>query len=283
MKKISNNIAIGENFGIGKLVFLEDEKIKITRKKITNLEVEKELKFLDNIFSELKKEYQKKLDNYSGFEKDIVFSHLEILKDAVIFDEIKELIKKKLFSLENATNTVFSKYKKIFSEMEDEYFKARGLDIEDLNNIILKKIFNISDGNNFDLNEDVIFVGKEFTPSQILKFPLKHTKGIVNLQGSKTSHASIIASSRDIPILILKENVKISKSYHHIKAIIDAKEKTLIIDPNVSLIKKYQELIENKKIFEKKIQGYLHKESKTIDGFLCNIEFIQKSNWKIKQ
>jgi phosphoenolpyruvate-protein phosphotransferase (PTS system enzyme I) len=90
-----------------------------------------------------------------------------------------------------------------YASASDEFMAARADDIRDLKKRVLGYIHGKSD-NTFDMPEmtGLILASHSLTPSEFLELNLGRITGIAISEGSPTSHVSILARARGIPMLV---------------------------------------------------------------------------------
>ncbi len=221
----------------------------------------------------------KKLSNviYEDQFLDIFESQIALLEDKIFLDEIENLIKDKKISAALAVFTVFREKMDYFMRLENEYFRERALDIQDLKHKLLHAIFGL--GTEYQISIPSVVFANYLSPSDTVHFNRNLILGFVTDTGGKTSHAAIIARSLHIPYVINNRNLsKIVQSDDLI--IVDAYTGKMVINPTEGTIESYKE--QKKKYLD--IELNLLKESKlpttTLDGIhvdvMANVEFLHE-------
>jgi len=221
----------------------------------------------------------KKLSNviYDDQFLDIFESQIALLEDKIFLDEIENRIKDKKSSAALAVFTVFREKMDYFMGLENEYFRERALDIQDLKHKLLHAIFGL--GTEYQISIPSIIFADYLSPSDTVHFNRNLILGFATDTGGKTSHAAIIARSLHLPYVINNKNLsKIVQSDDFI--IVDAYVGKMVINPTESTIKYYKE--QKKKYLD--IDLKLLKESKlpttTLDGIhidvMANVEFLHE-------
>lgn len=221
----------------------------------------------------------KKLSNviYEDQFLDIFESQIALLEDKIFLDEIENLIKDKKISAALAVFTVFREKMDYFMRLENEYFRERALDIQDLKHKLLHAIFGL--GTEYQISIPSVVFADYLSPSDTVHFNRNLILGFVTDTGGKTSHAAIIARSLHIPYVINNRNLsKIVQSDDFI--IVDAYTGKMVINPTEGTIESYKE--QKKKYLN--IELNLLKESKlpttTLDGIhvdvMANVEFLHE-------
>jgi len=87
---------------------------------------------------------------------------------------------------------------------DDEYFRARADDLNDLKSRVLSHLVNGSEvqGQASTLPRNAIVVAEEITPSQFLEISWRPGMGVALREGSRTSHVAILARARGIPLVV---------------------------------------------------------------------------------
>jgi phosphotransferase system enzyme I (PtsI) len=221
----------------------------------------------------------KKLSNviYEDQFLDIFESQIVLLEDKIFLDEIENFIKDKKSSAALAVFTVFREKMDYFMGLENEYFRERALDIQDLKQKLLHAIFGL--GTEYQISVPSVVFADYLSPSDTVHFNRNLILGFVTDTGGKTSHAAIIARSLHLPYVINNRNLsKIVQSDDLI--IVDAYTGKMVINPTEGTIESYKE--QKKKYLD--IELNLLKESKipttTLDGIhvdvMANVEFLHE-------
>jgi phosphotransferase system enzyme I (PtsI) len=210
---------------------------------------------------------------------DIFESQIALLEDKIFLEEIESLIKSKRCSAALAVFTVFREKMDYFMGLENEYFRERALDIQDLKHKLLHAIFGL--GTEYQISIPSIIFADYLSPSDTVHFNRNLILGFATDTGGKTSHAAIIARSLHLPYVINNNDLsKIVQVDDFI--VIDAYSGQVILNPTEKTIESYKE--QKKKYI--KIEQNLLKESKlptkTLDGIevdvMANVEFTHEIN-----
>lgn len=236
-------IAASGGIGIGKALVLGKEELAAPKTKISHEDISKEIYRLEEALIETRKEIsslQKKILQDLGFDHAKVFeAHLLVLEDRVLIEDIIQQIKTKKVNVEYAFSQSIKKYVDTLLKLEDEYLRERVIDIEDVSRRVLRKLLKKEGTNLSGLNEKVIIVAHDLSPSQTASLPKENILGFVTDVGGRTSHTTIIARSLGIPAVVGLEvataNIKSGE-----KLIVDGSEGTVFVSPPEKIIKEYQ-------------------------------------------
>jgi len=217
-KGVSSGIAKGRiRFHIRENLLVEKHHIK---------EVEKEIER----FNEARKIAGEQLDALSvtmtgkiGEKNALLFKvHSMMLEDSDFIDPVLEIIKTEKTNAAYAVHTTGSRLAREFADMDDEYMKARSVDVYD----ITKRVIEILSGTGTDTfrtnrstddepailaddepailadYEPAILAADDFTPSETALFDRQKTLALIMRQGAANSHTTIFARTMGIPAII---------------------------------------------------------------------------------
>lgn len=201
---------ISEGIGLGKVVILKENKIKIEKQKIKDTSAEKQK--IHNAIKKVESEIENLIQNISGTEKEIMQAYLMILQDPSLIEETIKIIEQEKCNSSYAVETGLNKIIKTFEEMDDPYMSARSRDIEDMKKRILSKLLKIQEVDLSNLPQNTILVAKELATSDTARLNLKNVAGIITEIGGVNSHMAIMARTHEIPAIVgikhIFENIK---------------------------------------------------------------------------
>jgi len=193
----SPGYAIGRVFI--KKVFKEPE-ISYTRDK------DEELKRLNDasatVMAKLEKleiETTKKIGDAEG---QIFKAHQMMLQDPELQGQIKKLIESENYISEYATLCVRNQMVSLFQSMDNEYMKERAADIKDVCNSLLKVLMNLESIDYDALQDNIIIIANDLTPSETAQIPLDKVSGFITEIGGQTSHTAIMSRTLEIPAVV---------------------------------------------------------------------------------
>ncbi|WP_273321749.1 phosphoenolpyruvate--protein phosphotransferase [Vallitalea guaymasensis] len=263
-------INVSAGYGIGPVYCYNPTEYIITEKKIVDTANEKAKleKALTLSIEQLRKLH---LDNAHdiGDTADIIEAHITMIEDPDLKDSIVEKIEKG-YNVEWAVDKTIKEYVDIFNNMNNEYFKERSLDIEDIGKRIINNIIGKTDKPLSKLKEKVILVTKELTPSDTLSMDKDKILGIVTETGGKTSHTAILARTLGIPAVTGIDTItELVNNQENI--IIDGTEGKIILEPEEFQINTYKQRIEKRRIQLEEEKSFIGCKTKTRDGYNCKI------------
>ena len=233
-------IATSSGIAIGKVYKLEQPIVTIdTEQGDKEVELKRFEDALEKTLSDIEQIKQRASATLADEELAIFDAHLMMAQDPEYKDQIVSMINDGL-KADHATKTVSDNMIQMFECMDDAYFKERAADIKDVSFRLLCNILGLTIPDLTTIDEEVVIVAEEMTPSDTAQLNKKYALGFVTEIGGKTSHAAIMAVSLGIPAVVgctgVMANVK-----HGDTIILDAKEGNVIINPNEAELKEYTE------------------------------------------
>lgn len=254
---------VSDGIGLGKVVILKENELKIEKQKIEDILAEKQLVY--NAIKEVENEIEDLIQNISGTEKEIMQAYLMILQDPNLTEEIIKIIEQEKCNSLYAVETGLNKIIKTFEEMDDPYMSERSRDIEDMKKRILSKMLNIKEIDLSKLPENTILVAKELSTSDTAKMNLKNISGIITEIGGVNSHMAIIARTNEIPAIVgikhIFENIKESDYIA-----LNGKTGEIFLNPKQEKIEELTKNQESLKQEKLELEKYKNEKTITKDG-----------------
>ena len=201
-----SGILASPGIAIGKALLLQEDEIVLNKNTISDDQIEAEVaRFFEarnKSSAQLETIKQKALETF-GEEKEAIFEgHIMLLEDEELEDEILTLIKKDKMSADHAIHSVIEEQASALESLDDEYLKERATDIRDIGNRFVKNALGINIVSLSDIDEEVILVAYDLTPSETAQINLDYVLGFACDIGGRTSHTSIMARSLELPAIV---------------------------------------------------------------------------------
>lgn len=180
---------------------------------------------------ELQQIREKAAQSLGEAEAQVFDAHLMVLSDPEMVGQIKQNIKDNSVNAESALKEVTDMYIGMFEAMEDNaYMQERAADIRDVAKRILAHLLGVTLPNPSMINEEVIVVAHDLTPSDTAQLDRNFVKAFVTDIGGRTSHSAIMARSLEIPAIVGTKEITAKVKEGDILAV-NGIEGDVIIDP----------------------------------------------------
>lgn len=267
MSKLINGIAASDGVAIAKAYLLVEPDLSFTNEKVTDTDAE--IQKFRNALEASKIELTKIRNNAEkqlGPDKAAIFdAHLLVLDDPELIQPIEDKIANEKVSAPEALDEVTSQFITIFESMDNEYMRERAADIRDVSKRVLAHLLGVELPNPSMIDESVIIVGNDLTPSDTAQLNKEFVQGFVTNIGGRTSHSAIMSRSLEIAAVVGTKSVTKEVKQGDM-VIVDGITGDVIVDPTEDELIAYQN--KRERFFEdkKELQKLRDAETVTIDG-----------------
>lgn len=267
MSKLINGIAASDGVAIAKAYLLVEPDLSFTNEKVTDTDAE--IQKFRNALEASKIELTKIRNNAEkqlGPDKAAIFdAHLLVLDDPELIQPIEDKIANEKVSAPEALDEVTSQFITIFESMDNEYMRERAADIRDVSKRVLAHLLGVELPNPSMIDESVIIVGNDLTPSDTAQLNKEFVQGFVTNIGGRTSHSAIMSRSLEIASVVGTKSVTKEVKQGDM-VIVDGITGDVIVDPTEDELIAYQN--KRERFFEdkKELQKLRDAETVTIDG-----------------
>ncbi|EHY91899.1 phosphoenolpyruvate-protein phosphotransferase [Staphylococcus saprophyticus] len=267
MSNYINGIAASDGVAIAKAYLLVEPDLSFDSEKV--LDVDAEIAKFNNAIQTSKVELTKIRNNAEqnlGADKAAIFdAHLLVLDDPELIQPIEEKIKNEQVNAPTALSDVTGQFITIFESMDNEYMKERAADIRDVSKRVLAHILGVELPNPSMIDESVVIIGNDLTPSDTAQLNKEFVQGFVTNIGGRTSHSAIMSRSLEIAAVVGTKSITQEVKQGDM-IIVDGLTGEVIIDPTEDEVIAYQN--KRERFFEDKqeLQKLRDEETTTIDG-----------------
>lgn len=268
MSKLIKGIAASDGVAIAKAYLLVEPDLTFDKnEKVTD--VEGEVAKFNNAIEASKVELTKIRNNAEvqlGADKAAIFdAHLLVLDDPELIQPIQDKIKNENANAATALTDVTTQFVTIFESMDNEYMKERAADIRDVSKRVLSHILGIELPNPSMIDESVVIVGNDLTPSDTAQLNKEFVQGFVTNIGGRTSHSAIMSRSLEIPAIVGTKSITQEVKQGDM-IIVDGLNGDVIVNPTEDELIAYQDKRERYFADKKELQKLRDADTVTVDG-----------------
>ncbi|HHE6568019.1 TPA: phosphoenolpyruvate--protein phosphotransferase [Staphylococcus aureus] len=268
MSKLIKGIAASDGVAIAKAYLLVEPDLTFEKnEKVTD--VEGEVAKFNNAIEASKVELTKIRNNAEvqlGADKAAIFdAHLLVLDDPELIQPIQDKIKNENANAATALTDVTTQFVTIFESMDNEYMKERAADIRDVSKRVLSHILGIELPNPSMIDESVVFVGNDLTPSDTAQLNKEFVQGFATNIGGRTSHSAIMSRSLEIPAIVGTKSITQEVKQGDM-IIVDGLNGDVIVNPTEDELIAYQDKRERYFADKKELQKLRDADTVTVDG-----------------
>ena len=263
--------AVFEGVAIGKLSVYKKAEQFVKREKIEDADVEisRYEEARNTAVMQLQVLYDKAVKEVGESGAEIFEAHQMMVEDGDFIDSVENIIRTQMVNAEYAVAETGDNFRKMFLEMDDEYFRGRAADIKDISERVINVLMGVGDGG-IKSDEPVIVVADDLAPSETVQMDKDKILSFVTVHGSANSHTSILAKTMSIPAIIGCD-IPLTDEMDGREAIVDGFEGKVYVDPDEETLAEKQKIVEKEREKKELLEQLRGKENITQDGQKINI------------
>ena len=259
-KSASGGVATGKIF----LYQKGEQQVKRLHVEDTEAELARLREAAKEAAEQLQKLYEASVKSIGESGAAIFEVHRMMLEDEGFFGAMENTITTQSVNAEYAVAAAADNFSKMFSEMDDEYMRARGADIKDVAERLLS-VLSGGNGGMQKLTEPSVVLADDLMPSETVQLDPKLVLAFVTVHGSLNSHTAILARTMNIPALV-GVSVPLVPEWNGKTAVVDGAEGTFCIDPTEEYLEKMEGRRKQEQEKRELLQTLKGKETVTKDG-----------------
>ncbi|MFR0665560.1 MAG: phosphoenolpyruvate--protein phosphotransferase [Faecalimonas umbilicata] len=263
--------SVYKGVAFGKISVLKKDDYVVKRVKIedTQAELQRVEEAVEASKQQLQKLYEKALKEVGEASAAIFEVHQMMLEDEDYKESIENIISTQQVNAEYAVASTGDNFSQMFASMDDDYMRARAADIKDISNRLVKNLSGQS-ADVMDLDEPVIVVADDLSPSETVQMDKEKILAFVTVHGSANSHTAILARMMNIPALI-GVDMDLEALHTGTEAAVDGFHGEFFVDPSEEVKERIQRKIEEEKEKQELLQQLKGKENITKGGRHINL------------
>ena len=258
--------AVYKGIALGKIAVLRKTENVVKRVKIDDVaaELQRVESAKAQAIEQLGKLYDKAVKEVGEASAAIFEVHQMMLEDLDFNEAIENVIRTQEVNAEYAVASTGDSFSEMFASMDDDYMKARAVDIKDISERLVQNLAGNGD-NGLDFTEPVIVVADDLTPSETVQMDKEKILAFVTVHGSTNSHTAILARMMNIPALIGVE-MKLEDMQTGTEAVVDGFTGEFILCPEEEVKAKAQKKLDEENEKRNLLLELKGKENITLSG-----------------
>ncbi|OEE68227.1 phosphoenolpyruvate--protein phosphotransferase [Enterovibrio norvegicus FF-33] len=238
-----SGILASPGIAFGKALLLQEDDIVINKNPLPANQLDAQVERLFEAREKTKQQLEVIKDKARvtfGEEKEAIFEgHIMLLEDEELEEEIIAFIKDNKASVEYAIYSVIEEQATTLESLDDEYLKERATDVRDIGSRFIKNALGINIVSLSAINEEVILVANDLTPSETAQINLDYVLGFITDIGGRTSHTSIMARSLELPAIVGTNDIT-KRVNNGDMLVLDAINNKVVINPSEDELNKFK-------------------------------------------
>jgi phosphotransferase system enzyme I (PtsI) len=283
--EIKRGIPVSAGVAIGPALVLDSEWYRIPQRHVDATQVAAEVARLHQALeaaAEVARSQQRAIRDRLGRQYAAIFeAHALLIEDPTLIGEIEALIRGERFAAEYALSRVMRQYAKAFEDLsQNEVLSTRVSDLYDIERSILGILLGQRREQLSRLNEPVIVLAHDLTPSETATLDPKMVHAFATEAGGRASHTAIMAGALEIPAVVGLNDFLTDVSGGDL-VIVDGNRGLLILDPDPETVASYETARTSYYQTVERLEELRSQPAVTRDGtrisLLGNIEFPQEA------
>ncbi len=281
--KILRGIDASPGICVGVVHLVDRRKFRVPKNHVADHEIEQEVaRFREAVEISITQldAIREKMASRKGQEpRAIIEAHLLMMRDEMLVDGTEKRIAKQSINAEWALKDTVAEIRKVFDNLEDDYFKERRSDVEFVAQRIMRNLMGRDTELSRPSHENAVIVAHDLSPVDTAGLSRRKVAGFVTEIGGKTSHTAIIARSLELPAIVGAEGI-LNHAGTGDRIIIDGYRGEVILHPSDKAIQQAQMRSE---VLRHRVAELVSEKSlpaKTIDGkkvmLSANMEMVEE-------
>lgn len=214
---------------------------------------------------QLQQVHQKARQEATAAEAEIFEAHLMMLEDPELWGQVESAIRDEKINAESALVNVSATFTEMLKAMDNEYFAARALDVQDVSDRVLRILLGVAESPTEGLIVPSIIFSDDLTPSDTILLDKSLVLGFCTAEGSSTSHSAILARGLGLPA-VAGAGKPVLEIVNGTRLILDGGKGLLLIDPDEETVSEYRERIVRVKSIRDAALQHANEPTTTLDG-----------------
>lgn len=271
-------IAAARGISFGHAYIVDRRRIRTPKRHISPEEVDAEIERFRQALDATDRQLQRikeKLYWAGGQEHTLILqAHQLILKDEQLVEQTRQHIAQDHLNAEWALRRTIAGIKKLFDEVEDDYFRERRSDVDFVADHLMVTLTG-GRTEQEDLPRDGVVVAHDLSPADTARLWRAGIKAFVTEVGGRTSHTAIMARSLAIPAVVGLSDVTEAVGNGDL-LIVDGYRGEVLCSPDEETVRRYQRRASRRAQDDAGLRRERELPAETLDGvrvrLLANIE-----------
>src|SRR5712692_4726165 len=267
-ERLLKGIGVSPGIAIGPAVVVRATLPEVPQRVVSRSQVEKEVRRLRAAVRDVKRHIQtlkeRAVDRAGVDEARIFDAQLLMLEDKEFLRGIETLIRENYFAAEKAFEFKAFEVRDLWATSPSARLKER---LTDLNGVTLRVIQHLLHraGDEPEIVQPSILVAREIGPGLTVQFDRDQVIGLLSEEGTRTSHAAILAHSMGMPAVMGLAGA-LERITPGTTLILDGTRGSVLVGPTPAEIAEARERDVRRREFEHQLEAAVDQPAVTTDG-----------------
>lgn len=267
---------IGASPGVrcGRAFVLNRGRVEVFPYFLPEEEVEEEVRRLRMALEEAKEGLRRSREEAlrRGYREAVylIDAHLQVLDDRLLLEESARLIRQERVDAAWALQTVLHRLRCTVQEAEDEYLRDRLRDVDQVGEVVLRRLVGHSAVDLSRLPEGSVLVAHDLSPAEAAQVDLHRVRALVTEVGGPTSHTAIVARALKVPAVLGLEGAAREIRTGDL-LVVDGTGGLVIVNPTPEVLAEYQDRCQRFELNRQELLRWRDLPAETRDGHRVRI------------
>ena len=267
-ERLLKGIGVSPGIAIGPAVCVRGTLPEVPQRVVARSQVEKEVRRLRAAVRDVKRQIQtlkqRAVDRAGVDEARIFDAQLLMLEDKEFLRGIENLIRENHLAAEKAFEFKALEVRDLWAASPSARLKER---LADLNGVTVRVIQHLLDrgADEPEIAQPSILVAREIGPGLTVQFDRDQVIGLLSEEGTRTSHAAILAHSMGMPAVMGLAGA-LDRIAPGMTLILDGTRGTVLVDPTPAEISDARERTVRRRELEHQLERAVDQPAVTTDG-----------------
>jgi phosphotransferase system enzyme I (PtsI) len=268
--RLLKGIGVSPGIAVGPTVVVRWALPEVPHRVIPRTQVEKEVRRLRAALKDVKRnltDLQARAEDRAGVDEARIFdAQILMLEDKDFIGGIAELIRENHLTAEKAFEFKTLEVRDLWTSVGSPLLKERLADLTGLAIRVIQHLMHHGGKDVWDtISEPSILVARELSPGLTVQLDREHVVGLISEEGTRTSHAAILAHSIGIPAIFgLRDAV--ARLPQGSMVILDGTRGTVLRDPSPEEIAEAERREARRRELSAHLEEAVTQPSVTLDG-----------------
>jgi len=269
--RLLKGIGVSPGIAMGPTVTVRWALPEVPHRVVPRTQVEKEIRRLRAALKDVRgqlSELRARAEDRAGADEARIFdAQLLMLEDKEFIGGVAELIRENHFTAEKAFEFKTLEVRDLWTAAGNPLLKERLADLTGVAIRVIQHLMHKSGGADVweSLREPSILVARELSPGLTVQLDRAHVVGLISEEGTRTSHAAILAHSIGIPAIFGLRGA-VARIRQGSKVILDGTRGTVVLDPTPAEIEEAKRTDTRRRELAAHLEEAVAQESVTVDG-----------------
>jgi len=263
-------IGVSPGIAVGPAVIVRWALPEVPQRVVPRTQVEKEVRRLRAAIKDVKHqlgELRARVEDRAGIDEARIFdAQILLLDDKEFIGDVAELIRENHLVAEKAFEFKTLEVRDLWTSSGSPLLKDRLADVTGVAIRVIQHLMHRGSANVWDdIAEPSILVARELSPGLTVQLDREHVVGLISEEGTRTSHAAILAHSIGIPAIFGVRGA-VARIQQGTQVILDGTRGTVLLDPTPEEVAEAERREARRREMSAHLEEAVAQPSITLDG-----------------